>query len=199
MPGGPPNRPYPESSTNFPRAAICHSRLHGVTRNPWNRDFTPGGSSGGAAAALAAGTTTLANGSDIGGSIRIPASACGVVGFKPPYGRNPEEVPFNFDYYSHSGPLARSVEDCRLFQNVLAGPHPRDIVSLRPKLRIPAELGDIKGWRIAASMDLGYVQVDPEVAKNTEAALDAFRELGAVVEPVELKVTITDAEIVWAT
>jgi amidase len=111
---------------------------------------------------------------------------CGLVGYKPPYGRNPEEVPFNLDYYSHSGPLARSVEDCRLFQNVLAGPHPRDIVSLRPKLRIPAELGDIKGWRIAASMDLGYFQVDPEVAKNTEAALDAFRELGAVVEPVEL-------------
>jgi len=110
------------AAPEFSCAAICHSRLHGVTRNPWNRDFTPGGSSGGAAASLAAGTTTLANGSDIGGSIRIPASACGVVGFKPPYGRNPEEVPFNLDYYSHSGPLARNVEDCRLFQNVLAGP-----------------------------------------------------------------------------
>lgn len=174
------------AAPEFSCAAICHSKLWGVTRNPWNPDYTPGGSSGGAAAALAAGTTTLANGSDIGGSIRIPASACGVVGFKPPHGRNPEEVPFNLDLYSHSGPLARTVGDCRLFQNVLSGPHPKDIASLRPKLRIPEQLGDIKGWRIAYSLDLGYFEVDPEVARNTEAALEAFRELGATVEPVDL-------------
>ena len=64
-----------------------HSRIHGVTRNPWNLDITPGGSSGGSGASLAAGTSTLATGSDIGGSIRFPASQCGLVGFKPPYGR----------------------------------------------------------------------------------------------------------------
>lgn len=174
------------ATPEFSCAPICHSRLWGVTRNPWNPDFTPGGSSGGAAASLAAGTTTLANGSDIGGSIRIPASACGVVGFKPPYGRNPEEPGFNLDYYAHAGPLARTVEDCRLMQNVLAGPHPNDITTLRPKLRIPAKLGDIKGWKIAYSLDLGYFEVDPEVARNTETALEAFRDLGAAVEPVDL-------------
>ncbi len=174
------------AAPEFSCAAVCHSRLWGVTRNPWNPDYTPGGSSGGAAAALAAGSTTLANGSDIGGSIRIPASACGVVGFKPPYGRNPQEIPFNMDQYCHSGPLARSVADARLMQNVLAGPHPQDITSLRPKLRIPEMLGDIKGWRIAYSPNLGYFEIDPEVAASTEQALEAFRELGATVEEVDL-------------
>jgi amidase len=178
------------AAPEFSCAAICHSRLWGVTRNPWNPDYTPGGSSGGAGASLAAGSTTLANGSDIGGSIRIPASACGVVGFKPPYGRNPEGAPFNLDYYCHEGPMARTVQDCALMQNVMAGPHPGDIVSLRPKLRIPGQLGDIKGWRVAYSPDLGYFEIDPEVRRNSEAALEAFRAAGAIVEEVELGWTL---------
>jgi amidase len=113
-----------------------------------------------------------------------------VVGFKPPYGRVPEGSPFNLDFYCHEGPMARTVADCRLFENVIAGPHPKDIATLRPKLRIAETLGDIAGWRIAVSMDLGYFEVDPEVRKNTEAALDVFRELGAVVEPVDLGWTL---------
>ena len=133
------------TAPEFACAAVTHSKLWGVTRNPWNPDFTPGGSSGGAAAQLAAGTTTLANGSDIGGSIRIPALCCGVVGFKPPYGRVPEDAGFNLDFYCHEGPLARSVADCALFENVIAGPHPRDIATLRPKLNIPAQLKGIEG------------------------------------------------------
>ena len=76
----------------------CHSRLLGVTRNPWNLDITPGGSSGGSGASLAAGCTTIATGTDIGGSIRIPAALCGVVGYKPPYGRNPEIPLSNLDF-----------------------------------------------------------------------------------------------------
>ncbi len=174
------------TAPEFACAGVTHSKLWGVTRNPWNPDFTPGGSSGGAAAQLAAGTTTLANGSDIAGSIRIPASACGVVGFKPPYGRVPEEPPFNLDFYCHEGPLARTVGDCALFENVLAGPHPKDIASLKPKLRIPADLKGIEGWKIAYSIDLGYVEVDAEVRANTEAALDVFRSLGCTVEAVDL-------------
>ncbi|MDX1426127.1 MAG: amidase family protein, partial [Kiloniellales bacterium] len=132
----------------------------------------------------------LANGSDIGGSIRIPASACGVVGFKPPYGRVPQRGPFAFDYYCHEGPLARTVADCRLFENVIAGPHPKDIVSLKPRLRIPERLGDIGGWKIAYSPDLGYFEIDPEVRANTERALDVFRDLGVRVEPVALGWTL---------
>ncbi len=178
------------AAPEFSCAPFTHSRLWGVTRNPWNPDYTPGGSSGGAGAALAAGTTTLANGSDIGGSIRIPASACGVVGFKPPYGRVPQSGAFAFDYYCHEGPMARTVADCRLFENIIAGPHPKDIVSLKPKLRIPEAPGDIKGWKIAYSPDLDYFQVDPEVRANTEAALAVFRDLGATVEPVKLGWTL---------
>ena len=129
------------TTPEFSCAPITWSRLWGVTRNPWHTGYSPGGSSGGSAAALAAGTATLATGSDIGGSIRIPASFCGVVGFKPPYGRVPEVATFNLDHYCHEGPLARTVADCALLENVIAGPHPSDVVSIRPKLEIPPRPG----------------------------------------------------------
>ncbi len=175
------------AAPEFSCAPFTHSRLWGVTRTPWNLDFSPGGSSGGAGAALAAGSTTLANGSDIAGSIRIPASMCGVVGFKPPYGRNPDAAPYNLDHYCHAGPLARSVADCALLQNVMSGPHAHDIAAIRPKLRIPAALStNIKGWRIAFSPALAGFDIDRDVARNTLAAVDAFRDLGAVVEEVDL-------------
>lgn len=174
------------TTPEFSCTPYCHSRQWGVTRNPWNTDFTPGGSSGGAGAALAAGLTTFATGSDIGGSIRIPASASGVVGFKPPYGRVPSTPPFNLDHYNHPGPMTRSVEDCLLMQNVLAGPHPEDIASLKPKLELPLDRGGVKGWRIAWSVDFGFMEVDPEVRANTLRALQVFRDLGAEVVEVAL-------------
>ncbi len=174
------------TAPEFSCTPFTHSRLWGVTRNPWNLDYSPGGSSGGAGAALASGTATLATGSDIGGSIRIPAAFCGVVGFKPPYGRVPEEQPFNLDHWCHEGPLARTVADCALLENVMAGPHPSDIASLRPKLRIPVRLGDIQGWRIALSRDLGGFPVDDDVAANLDAAADVLRDAGATVEEVDL-------------
>ena len=174
------------ATPEFSCAGYTWSRRWGVTRNPWNPDFTPGGSSGGAAATLASGTSSIATGSDIGGSIRIPASACGLVGFKPPYGRNPDEPPFNLDFYCHTGPLARNVKDAILLQNVMAGPSPLDIATLRPKLRLPLDYKPIKGWKIAFSMDLGSFEVDADVRKNTLAACDVFRSLGATVEEVDL-------------
>ncbi len=174
------------ATPEFSCAAYTWSRLWGVTRNPWNRDFTPGGSSGGSAASLASGTSAICTGSDIGGSIRIPASACGVVGYKPPYGRNPDDPPFNLDFYCHTGPLARTVEDAILLQNVMSGPSPYDIATLRPKLTLPTKFRPIKGWKIAYSMDLGAFEVDPQVVKNTKKALDVFRSLGATVEEVDL-------------
>lgn len=174
------------ATPEFSIAGYTWSRLWGVSRNPWNPEFTPGGSSGGAAASLAAGTSTICTGSDIGGSIRIPASACGLVGFKPPYGRNPDDPPFNLDFYCHTGPLARTVRDAIRLQNVMSGPSARDISSLRPKLTLPAEYAPIKGWKIAYSPDLGLFEVDAEVRANTEAALDVFRELGATVTEVDL-------------
>ena len=170
----------------FSCAPFTHSKLWGVSRNPWNTAFDVGGSSGGAAAALASGTATLAGGSDIGGSIRIPSACCGVAGFKPPYGRVPQEAPFNLDHYCHEGPLARTVADCRLFENVLAGPHPADVTTIKPKLTIPEQLEPITGWRIAFSPDLGAYNVDPDVVANARAAADAFREAGADVDEVAL-------------
>lgn len=174
------------TTPEFSCTPYCHSRQWGVTRNPWNRDYTPGGSSGGAGAALAAGLTTLATGSDIGGSIRIPTSASGVVGFKPPYGRVPATPPFNLDHYNHPGPMTRSVEDCLLMQNVLAGPHPEDIASLKPKLTLPVDRSGVKGWRIAFSIDFGFMEVDPQVRANTLRAVEVFRSLGAEVVEVDL-------------
>jgi len=174
------------ATPEFSCASITHSRRWGTTRNPWNAGMTPGGSSGGAGAALAAGMATLATGSDIGGSIRIPASCCGVVGYKPPYGRNPGTPPFNLDPYCHTGPMARTVADTILLQNVMCGPHREDIATLRPRLRLPLAYPPIAGMRIAFSMTLGAYGVDPAVRANTMAALDVFRGLGAVVEEVDL-------------
>ena len=174
------------TTPEFSCAGYTHSRLHGVTRNPWNPAFTPGGSSGGAAAALASGLTALATGSDIGGSIRIPASACGVVGFKPPYGRNASEPPFNLDTYCHTGPLARSIDDAILLQNVVSGPHPEDIASIKPKLTLPFDYPDIKGKKVAYSIDLGQFEVDEEVKQNTLQAVELLRSQGAIVEEVEI-------------
>ena len=187
------------ATPEFSCAGYTWSRRWGITRNPWNPEFTPGGSSGGSAASLAAGTSALATGSDIAGSIRIPASACGLVGYKPPYGRNPDDPPFNLDFYCHTGPLARSVRDAITLQNVMCGPHPLDISTLRPKLELPTELGSIRGWRIAYSRDLGFFEVDPEVERNTLAALDVLRSLGATVEEVDLgwSEATLDAAIVY--
>jgi len=184
------------TAPEFSCAGFTHSRLWGVTRNPWNPDFAVGGSSGGSGASLASGTSTLASGSDIGGSIRIPASFNGVVGFKPPYGRVPQMPPFNLDPYSHCGPMARTVEDCLLFQNSLAGPDPSDIVSLRPKLELPDQIPGIEGLRIALCADLGDWPLDPEVRRNTRDVALALRGEGAQVDEIELR--IPQAEVMRA-
>ena len=174
------------ATPEFSCSGVTHSRLWGVTRNPWNPKFTPGGSSGGSSASLASATSAVATGSDIGGSIRIPASACGLAGFKPPYGRNPEEPPFNLDMYCHTGPLARCVSDLVLLQNVMCGPDPSDIATLKPKLVLPHRYEPIRGWKIAYSMDLGFYEVEEQVRQNTLNALGVFRDLGASVEEVEI-------------
>lgn len=174
------------ATPEFSAAGICWSRIWGVTRNPWNPAFTTGGSSGGAGAALASGLAPLATGSDTGGSIRIPASACGVVGYKPPYGRNSDDPPFNLDFFCHTGPMGRTVSDTILLQNVLCGPSDQDISTLRPKLRLPTTYKPIKGWKIAYSLDLGMFEVDPEVARNTLQAVEVFRSLGAEVTEVKI-------------
>ncbi|BDZ54036.1 amidase [Agromyces marinus] len=167
-------------------APVTHSKLWGVTRNPWNADFTPGGSSGGSGAVLAAGSTMLATGSDIGGSIRIPASFCGVVGFKPPFGRVPGMAPFNSDTYCADGPMGRSVADVALLQNVIAGPWVGDAASLREVTAVSGEVGSLRGIRVALCIDLGGYDVDPAIEANTRAVAAALVAAGAIVDEVAL-------------
>jgi amidase len=174
------------TTPEFCLSGVTASRIWGVTRNPWNTEWGPGGSSGGSGAALAAGLTTLATGTDIGGSIRIPASACGVVGFKPPHGRNPDGPPSNFDRFNHCGPMTRTVADAALMQNITSGPHPLDHDSIRAKVTLPLDPAAIKGMKIAWSVDLGYVEVDHDVRQNMLHALEVFKRLGAKVEEVDL-------------
>ncbi len=174
------------TTPEFALSGICNSRLWGNTLNPFNPEYGPGGSSGGSGAALAAGTTVLATGTDIGGSIRIPAACCGVVGYKPPHGRNPDGPPCNFDTYNHCGPLTRTVRDAALVQNVVSGPHPHDHDSLRDKITIPDDPEPVGKFRVAWSMDFGYVPIDAEVRANTMAALEVFESLGCEVEEVDL-------------
>ncbi|MEV4318284.1 amidase [Actinocrispum sp. NPDC049592] len=182
------------TTPEFCCAGFTHSDLWGITRTPWNIEYSAGGSSGGSGAALAAGSTTLATGSDIGGSIRIPASFNGVVGFKPPYGRVPAMPPNNLDPYCHDGPLARTVPDCALLQNVIAGTHPLDPVSLPAPP--PLAIKSAKSLKVALCMNLGDYPVDPDVATATLAAAETLREAGIKVDEIELP--WTRAEIMAA-
>jgi Asp-tRNA(Asn)/Glu-tRNA(Gln) amidotransferase A subunit family amidase len=172
--------------SEFCFSGVCISSMWGTTFNPWNTDFSPGGSSGGSGAALAAGMTLLATGTDIGGSIRVPASACGVVGYKPPHGRNPHAPPFNMDRLNHCGPLARCVADISLVQSVVAGQHPADHDSLRDSIVYPRLPQDVGGLRVAWSLDFAYRVVDAEVRRNTERAISRFRDIGCATQEVNL-------------
>ena len=164
----------------------CHSRMWGVTRNPWRLDITTGGSSGGSAAALAAGATTIATGSDSAGSIRQPASQCGVVGYKPPYGRLPLLPSISFDPYVQIGPMARTVADTALMSNVMSGPHPLDHTSLPNRLTIPKHHAGAKGMKIAYSYDLGHYELSADVRREFKATLDALSDAGAIITEVPL-------------
>ena len=174
------------TTPEFGASTICHSKLWGVTRNPWNLAMSPAGSGGGAGAALAAGMTPLADGSDYGGSVRNPASACGIIGFKSPTGRIPKPMPYALNNWSSFGPMTRTVDDAALLYDIMNGYHPEDLASLPGRVTLGKVDADISGWRIAFSPDLGFFQVDPEVAANTRQALKVFEAAGAVIEEVTL-------------
>lgn len=174
----------------------CHSRIWGTTRNPWNTDFSPGGSSGGTGAALAAGYAPVGTGSDIGGSIRIPASMSGVAGFKPPWQRVPALPPYNLDQFCHDGPMGRTVADCALLEDVIAGYHWRDSVSLPNPPHVRGAGSDVAGLRIAVSVHLGGWPLEPAVAENTRRVATELAAAGALVEEVSLPWSIDD---IWET
>jgi aspartyl-tRNA(Asn)/glutamyl-tRNA(Gln) amidotransferase subunit A len=159
------------------------SSFHALTRNPWDLSCNPGGSSAGAAAACAAGYGPLHLGTDIGGSIRLPAGWCGVVGFKPSLGRIPIDPPYAGRV---AGPITRTVADAALAMGVLARPDARDAMSLPPQAIAWHELElDLRGLRLGLWLDAGWGQeVEPAVRAAVEAAALAFERAGAVIEPV---------------
>ncbi|GJD48560.1 Acylamidase [Methylobacterium crusticola] len=181
----------PVAKTTMPEfgwKGLGDSTLTGAARNPWDTRLTTGGSSAGAAAAAALNLGLLHIGTDGAGSIRIPASFCGVYGLKPSYGRVPAYPPSPFGPVAHLGPITRGVRDAALMLRAMARPDARDMAaSLAEPPDYDAGLEDgVRGLRIAWSPRLGYAgTVDPEVARLTEAAARAFAELGATVEEAD--------------
>ncbi len=176
------------TTPEFAHSSFTRSPLFGHTTNPWDATKTSGGSSGGSGVAVTTGCVALAEGTDMGGSVRIPAAFCGCVGLKPSLGRIPMDIlPTVFDDMSHFGPLARTIEDAALFLRVAEGPDPADISSQRAPVPLPDPIeGEVRGLRIALSRDLGYMAIDADVAANLEAVAGALAQAGAVVTPVEL-------------
>lgn len=174
------------TTPEFGWKGVTDSPLTGVTRNPWDDTKTPGGSSGGAAVAAATGMGALHQGSDGGGSIRMPCGYTGIYGIKPNFGRIPAYPASPFGTLSHAGPMTRTVADSALMLTVMAQPDPRDWYGLPHTQEdwTRACGKSIKGWRIAYSPDLGSGKVQPEVAKLVEEAVGVFRELGAQVDIV---------------
>jgi amidase len=176
--------------TNTPEFAFgpnTVNALFGATRNPWDLTRTAGGSSGGAAAALATGMCPLAEGTDLGGSLRGPASFCGVIGFRTTPGLIPRyPSALAWDSYSVEGPMARTVADTALMLSVMAGPDDRAPLSYETDTRLllaATRAPSVKGWRVAWTIDLGgLVLVDDEVRTIVERAVTVFRGLGARVE-----------------
>ena len=176
------------NTPEFGAGSQTFNTVFGVTRNPYDLDKTCGGSSGGAAAALACGMVPLADGSDLGGSLRNPASFCNVVGFRPTPGRVPSwPKQLSSDPLGVNGPMARSVEDLGLLLSVMAGPDPRVPISLlEPGAAMRDPLAaDFKGVRVAWSPDLGRYEVDREVTAVLQAQLREFEALGCVVVPAQ--------------
>ena len=176
------------TTPEFGWKGVTDSPLSGVTRNPWNLERTPGGSSGGSAAAVLAGIGPLAVGTDAGGSIRIPAAFCGIVGHKPTFGRVAAYPPSAFGDVAHVGPLTRTVGDAALMLDAMKGPDSRDWHSLPDDGIAYSERvreGSMKGKRVALSPTLGYAQPAPAVRAAVERAAQTFAELGAVVEEAD--------------
>lgn len=191
--------------TNTPEfgcKGLTDNQVFGTTYNPWHLERTPGGSSGGAGASVAAGLGTLAEGSDLAGSIRIPASFCGVVGFKPSQGRIPRYPnPHGWNTLSFHGPITRTVADAALMFQTMAGPDPRDPLSLPDSGEdfFSVVQGDLrlKGMRVAWSPNLGgMAPVEPEVETICARAAQVFSVFGCHLE--EASPDVRDAHEIFA-
>lgn len=177
---------YAKSNTpEFGAGANTFNEVFGATRNPWNTARSAAGSSGGAAVALATGMAWLAHGSDMGGSLRNPASFCGIVGMRPSIGRVARTPAAGVDRtLGVNGPMARTVEDLALFLDAMSGEHPADPLSLPkpPQSFLSAARSPWRPRRVAWSADLGITPVDPEVAAVTRKAAESLAAAGVAVE-----------------
>lgn len=173
------------TSPEFGWKGVTDNPLHGITRNPWDANLTPGGSSGGAGVAAALNLGLLHQGSDAGGSIRIPASFTGTFGIKPTFGYVPQWPASAMARLSHLGPMTRTVADAEIMMDVITGADARDGYA-GPSYPVSANapLESLAGWRIAYSRDLGYVRVNPDIAQVVDAAIEKMRSLGAEVVEV---------------
>jgi len=197
------------NTPEFGHKGTTDNLLFGTTKNPWNLDMTSGGSSGGSAAAVASGLVPFAEGSDGGGSIRIPSSFCGVYGFKPTYGRipydgHPQNMFWSQAPFLHYGPISRTVEDAALLFSVMTGYHPLDPYSLPDTGEdyLQEIRKDVKNLRVAYSPDLGFYQVDKRVHIAVENAVEQLQSLGVQVELVKVDLGSKKAfeeafEIMW--
>ncbi len=179
------------NTPEFGAGANTFNEVFGTTRNPWDVATTCGGSSGGSAAALAAGQVWLATGSDLGGSLRIPASYCSVVGFRPSPGRvarGPHRL--LFETLMVDGPMARTAEDVALFLDAMAGTHPEDPLSFdAPAESFREAMRALRPRRAAYSADLGFLPVDREVAAVCRRAAEALEGRGVTVEDAPFDLT----------
>jgi aspartyl-tRNA(Asn)/glutamyl-tRNA(Gln) amidotransferase subunit A len=192
------------TASEFGAVSYTNTPLHGITRNPWNPERTPGGSSGGSAAAVAAGMLPIASGSDGGGSIRIPAAYCGLFGWKPTFGSiGAGPGPYNTALQSVHGSMARSVRDAARYVDATGGPTPDDPTSL-PMPAVPYEeqvvsgqaTDALRGLRVAWSSTVGYAVTDPEVEKLVhQAALALIEEAG--LELVDVPVELPRPGLTW--
>lgn len=177
------------NTDEFAMGSSTESSAYGPTRNPWKLDRVPGGSSGGSAAAVAGEMALAALGTDTGGSVRQPASFCGVVGLKPSYGRVSR---YGLIAYGSSldqiGPITKTVEDAARLLNVMAGPDVWDSTSL--PMPVPdytqALTGDIRGLRVGVPKSYLGEGIEPDVRAGVEAALAQMARLGAEIVPIEL-------------
>ncbi|MDO6786337.1 amidase [Cobetia marina] len=175
------------ASPEYGWKGVTDNPLHGVTRNPWNTALTSGGSSGGAGAAAALNLGMLHQGSDAGGSIRIPCSFTGTFGLKPTFGWIPQWPVSAMSTLSHLGPMTRTASDSLLMLESMAQPDSRDGLlgdpdSLRMDTRTPVSL---QGWKIAYSPTLGYVEVAPDIRKRVDNAVAQLSRLGAEVIEID--------------
>jgi Asp-tRNA(Asn)/Glu-tRNA(Gln) amidotransferase A subunit family amidase len=179
--------------TNMPEFAAwprSRSRLVGEAVNPWDLARISGASSGGSAAAVAAGLVPVAIGSDGGGSTRIPSALCGTIGLFPTPGRVPSYGSFSYSPFGSLGPIARTVGDVALVQQVIAGPDPRDATALTspaPDVLATLEAG-VEGIRVAWTPDFGRIDVDPRIAAAGRALLDRIAGEGARIEDLGTRI-----------